>query len=106
MSADDSEENPAAPGELRAVGRPELFATVFITGAAVMAIEIVGTRLIGPVFGVGLFVWSALLAVTLASLAAGYYAGGVLADKHHDARLLGRTVVIAGATLALAPLLH
>lgn len=105
MSAHASDREPAGD-ELRAVGSPELFSTVFITGAAVMTVEIVGTRLIGPVFGVGLFVWSALLAVTLASLAGGYYAGGVLADRKQDPRLLGRTVIVAGVALASAPLLH
>ena len=55
-----------------ALGRVELSSTVFVTGAAVMLIEILGTRVIGPVFGVSLFVWSALLAVTLTSLAIGY----------------------------------
>lgn len=46
---------PATPTS-RAVTGPELFVTVFVTGAAVMTVEIVGTRIIGPVFGVGLFV--------------------------------------------------
>lgn len=108
MSADDSKPRAAAPPEStpRLVGRGELFVTVFVTGAAVMTIEMVGTRLIGPVFGVGLFVWSALLAVTLASLAGGYYAGGVLADRRLDPRLLSKAVVSAGLALLLAPLLH
>lgn len=40
--------------------------------------------MIGRVFGVSFFVWSALLAVTLASLAAGYYLGGVLVDRRPE----------------------
>src|SRR3954468_3182492 len=71
----------------------------------VMAIEIVGTRVIGPVFGVDLFVWSALLAVTLASLAAGYYAGGILADRKPGPTLLGSVVAGSGMLLCLPPLL-
>ena len=63
------------------MAKRELFLTVFATGAAVMVIEILGTRIIGPVFGIGLFVWSALLTVTLGALAVGYYAGGILADR-------------------------
>lgn len=43
--------------------RLALHVTVFATGGVVMTIEVIGTRIIGPVFGVGLFVWSALLAV-------------------------------------------
>jgi spermidine synthase len=78
--------------------------TVFITGAAVMLIEILGTRIIGPVFGVSLFVWSALLAVTLAALAGGYYLGGVLADRTQSPALLSAMVVAAGLLLGTTPL--
>ena len=46
-----------------------------------MVIEILGTRIIGPHFGVGLFVWTALITVTLLALALGYWLGGVLADR-------------------------
>jgi spermidine synthase len=86
--------------------RAELFATVFVTGACVILIEILGTRLIGPVFGVSLFVWSALLAVTLGSLAIGYYVGGVLVDRAPTQRLLGLAVVTAALLLTLVPLLN
>jgi SAM-dependent methyltransferase len=83
--------------------RLELFATVFCTGAAVMVVEIIGTRVIGPVFGVSLFVWAALLAVTLGSLAIGYYAGGVLVDRSPRTRLLGAVVTVSGCLLGLVP---
>jgi hypothetical protein len=96
---------PESPSRARGIGPAELFLTVFVTGAIVMTIEIVGTRIVGPVFGVGLFVWSALLAVTLAALASGYYAGGVLADRRLTPTLLGSVVVAAGALLAFAPFL-
>src|SRR6187431_1328112 len=84
--------------------KPELFITVFVLGASTMVIEIVGTRVIGPVFGVGLFVWSALIAVTLGALASGYYAGGVLADRRLTPTTLGSAVTAAGLLLALASL--
>jgi SAM-dependent methyltransferase len=106
-AADNAAHGPATETEsptLRAV-RAELFATVFVTGGCVILIEIVGTRVIGPVFGVSLFVWSALLAVTLGSLACGYYVGGVLVDRAPRRRLLGLVVVIAGVLLAVVPLL-
>lgn len=101
----------AAKSGLRPLGRVELLGTVFVTGAAALAIEIVGTRIIGPVFGVSLFVWSALLAVTLGALAIGYYVGGVLVDRRPTARLLGVVVTAAGGLLSLArvlriPVLH
>jgi hypothetical protein len=103
---------PTEPGSLAteaanpapALGRAELFSTVFLTGAAVILVEIVGTRVIGPVYGVNLFVWSALLAVTLGSLAVGYYAGGVLVDRTPAPRLLSMVVAAAGVLLGLVPL--
>ena len=81
-----------------------LGATVFIAGAAVMVVEILGTRVLAPVFGVSIFVWAALLSVTLCSLAIGYYAGGALADRFAVKRLLGMVLLAAGAMLSLAVL--
>ena len=54
---------------------------IFISGATVMLIELVGTRIINPIFGSGIYVWSALISITLASLAIGYWIGGIIADK-------------------------
>lgn len=88
------------PGPLP-IGRTELFLTVFVTGAAALTIEILGTRIVGPTFGVSLFVWSALLAVTLGALAAGYYVGGVLIDRVPTPRLLGLAVTASGVLLGL-----
>ena len=56
--------------------------TAFITGAVVMALEILGSRLLAPVFGNSLFVWGALIGVILAAMSSGYAAGGWLADRH------------------------
>ncbi len=81
--------------------RLALLGTVFVTGAAVMAIEIVGTRVIALAFGVNLFVWSALLAVTLGSLATGYYAGGRFIDRTPTLRVMGIAVTAAGVLLGL-----
>jgi len=45
-----------------------LYIIVFIGGASVLAIEILGTRILGPFYGVSLFLWSALITVTLIAL--------------------------------------
>ena len=62
-----------------------MYLQVVVCGAVVMLVEILGTRIIGPVFGVGLFVWSALLSVRLLALAVGYFAGGVWPTKRRRA---------------------
>ena len=54
-----------------------------------MALEILGSRLLAPVFGSSLFVWGALIGVVLAAMSSGYAAGGWLADRRSP------TVVVA-----------
>lgn len=58
-----------------------VYLIVFLTGAAVMVIELLGTRLIAPFYGASLYVWSSLISVTLLALATGYFAGGRWADR-------------------------
>jgi len=82
-----------------------ILTAAFVSGAAVMLVEIVGTRVLTPFFGVGLYVWSALLVVTLGSLSVGYYVGGWLADRHSGAALPFE-LIIAGAGVAIAPVLR
>jgi len=80
-----------------------LFATAFVSGAAVMALEILGSRLLAPVFGNSLFVWGALIGVILAAMSSGYAMGGWLADRHKGAVVLAGLLLGAGAwTLLLA----
>jgi spermidine synthase len=57
---------------------------VFITGAVVMALELVGSRIVAPYLGTSIYVWTSLIGVILASLSLGYYWGGRLADKKPD----------------------
>ena len=45
-----------------------LLSTAFVTGAIVMALEILGSRLLAPVFGNSLYVWGALIGVILAAM--------------------------------------
>lgn len=83
--------------------RAELFATAFISGAVVMALEILGSRLLAPVFGNSLFVWGALIGVILAAMSSGYAMGGWLADRHPGGVVLAGLLVFSGAwTLLLA----
>jgi spermidine synthase len=83
--------------------RAELFATAFISGAVVMALEILGSRLLAPVFGNSLFVWGALIGVILAAMSGGYAMGGWLADRHPGGGVLAGLLVFSGVwTLLLA----
>ena len=81
-----------------------LYGTVTISGAAVMMLELLGTRIIGPFYGVSLYVWSSLISVALIALALGYYLGGLVADKQTRFRL-SYAIAIAGLTTAVIPLI-
>jgi spermidine synthase len=83
-----------------------LYAVVFIAGAAVLAIEILGTRILGPFYGVGLFLWSALISVTLAALSAGYVLGGRWADRGPTPARLAMLLAAAGLWLIAVPWLR
>ncbi|MDN5941671.1 MAG: fused MFS/spermidine synthase [Nitrospira sp.] len=82
-------------------GQLALYATVTLTGAAVMIVELLGTRIIGPFYGVSLYVWSSLIAVTLIALAAGYFLGGLLADRCPGVRLAHIILSSALTTVAI-----
>lgn len=77
---------------------------VFLTGAAILALEISASRLMAPYFGTSLFVWGNILGVVLSALALGYYYGGKLADSHPNTETLGLITWIAGVIIAFIPL--
>lgn len=57
-----------------------LQAIIFVTGAAILALELLASRIMTPYFGVSLYIWSGILSITLVSLALGYWGGGKLAS--------------------------
>ena len=77
--------------------------TAMTSGTAVMAIEVAGARLLSPFFGVGLFVWTALITVTLGALAVGYAGGGVLADRGESPDRLFALLLAAGIAALCVP---
>lgn len=81
-----------------------LILTAALCGALVMVIEVLGSRVIGPFFGVSLFVWTSLITVTLVALAAGYAAGGWLADRKSSPDYLYAIIMAAGLLTAATPL--
>lgn len=68
-----------------------------------MAVEVLGSRVIGPLFGVSLYVWTALISVTLVALALGYAAGGFLCDRNRSPDVLYGLILAAGALVFLIP---
>ncbi|MFA6003809.1 MAG: fused MFS/spermidine synthase [Elusimicrobiota bacterium] len=83
-----------------------VMASLFITGASTLILEIVGTRVISPYYGSSLYCWSALITVTLVALAAGYNLGGRAADRGASLTQFARLLCLGAAAVALVPLLR
>lgn len=81
-----------------------LYFVVFICGGAVLAIEILGTRIIGPYYGVSIYLWSALISITLIALSVGYMIGGRIADRKKSLNVLALIIVLSGFITILMPL--
>ena len=77
----------------------------FIEGASVMATEIIGAKLLAPLFGSSLYVWSSVMALTLGGLAAGYFFGGRISQKENSKRILFFTFFVAGIFIIAIPVI-
>ena len=80
--------------------------TVFLSGALVMVLEMVGGRVLAPHVGTSAIVWTSLIGVVLACLALGAWAGGRFADKTLSRRGLGQALAGAGLGCALTAFCH
>ncbi len=80
---------------------------VFFASGAVLVLETVALRLVGPYVGVSLQVTSSVIGVALAAIAYGAWLGGWLADKYNPRRLVAPALVLAGiATAVTLPLVR
>lgn len=78
---------------------------VFISGASIMALELLGSRLLAPYYGSTLFVWGSLIGITLTGLSAGYSWGGKKSDTEASYQTFSLLIFIAGSYALLTTLL-
>jgi predicted membrane-bound spermidine synthase len=78
---------------------------VFITGACVLVIEVVATRILSPYYGNTIFTVSSVLGIVLAALSFGYYIGGRLADKYPTEKFFYSLIFGSGLTVVMLHLL-
>ncbi len=86
----------------KSVPKPYLILTAITCGTLIMVIEVLGSRVVGPFFGVS-FVWTSLIAVTMIALAAGYMIGGILSDRAKSPDTLYILIGLAGLSTLLIP---
>lgn len=80
---------------------------MFLASGAVLVLEILAVRLLAPYVGLTLEVTTAIIGAALAGIAAGAAAGGWLADRVDERRLLVALLVGGGLlTLLLVPLVR
>ena len=81
-----------------------LYVIVFITGGAILALELLASRIMTPYFGVSLFIWTGILSITLVALAGGYWWGGRLAARGGQTRSLDHLTLLYAVMPGVAAL--
>src|SRR5438046_5170729 len=92
-------------GELNMV-RFLLNIIVFVSGAVLMGLEIVGSRVLAPYFGSSIFVWGSLISVVMAALSLGYYWGGWLSAREPSYGRLLTLLIIPGVVIFFLPFVY
>ena len=77
----------------------------FIEGGALMAVEILSSKIISPYYGTSLYVWAAILGITMGGLALGYFLGGhlSLSEKKSQLKILLLIFAISSFFVWLIP---
>jgi spermidine synthase len=88
---------PTTPATLLTKHSPQ--AVAFLSGAVVLLLEILGTRILAPHLGTSFSVWVNVIGTILGALSLGYYLGGVLADRNQ--KLLPLILLVGACTVAL-----
>ncbi len=80
-----------------------LLLIAFLSGAILMGLELVGSRVLALDFGNSIYVWGSLIGVFLAAMSIGYYLAGKMVDRWPSAGLLAACLVLAGVFVLQLP---
>lgn len=72
---------------------------VFTGGFSVMAIELLGGRIMAPFFGSSIHVWGSIITVFMLALSLGYLSGGWLSLRSPNLTRFGCLFLVAGLTV-------
>jgi len=84
--------------------RIAVLVVAFCSGAALMSLEMIGFRVVQPVFGSDIYVYGSLISVFLGGLALGAFVGGRLADREPSFAMLAGILGFAGVLVVAVPL--
>lgn len=83
-----------------------LLMVVFLTGGAILILEVVATRVLSAYFGNTIYTVSSVISVILFALSTGYYTGGKLADKKDLESLFYKIILVSGMSVWIIYLLN
>jgi predicted membrane-bound spermidine synthase len=75
----------------------------FLEGAAVIAVELLGAKMLSPYYGTSLAVWTAVIGITIGFLTIGYFVGGLFASKNNLLRILSYALALASLFVVIMP---
>jgi predicted membrane-bound spermidine synthase len=70
-------------------------------GFITLGFEMVASRILTPLFGSGIYTWATIISIVVAGLMAGYFLGGLLADRFPDFGFAAVIKFVAAAYLIL-----
>ena len=68
-----------------------------------MGVEMCSSRLMAPFFGTSITIWTTIIGSTMIALTAGYYLGGIIAERAPRASLLGTLLFFAAVFVIFLP---
>ncbi len=75
----------------------------FVEGGALMAVELLSSKLIAPYYGASLYVWTAVLGTTLGGLGLGYYLGSLYSSKEMKRSPTRELFIVSGILVCSMP---
>ncbi len=91
----------AAPAPAAWRRAASLKTVVAVSGAVLMALEILGSRVLAPSYGSSVYVWGSLISTFLVALSVGYALGGRIADRRPS--LAALSIVLSLAAVLMLP---
>ncbi|MHA1547479.1 MAG: fused MFS/spermidine synthase, partial [Alphaproteobacteria bacterium] len=106
MTANSSDNSPAPDAQpihrrlaLSPGGATLVVLDVVTLGFITLGFEMVASRLLTPLFGSGIYTWATIISIVVAGLMAGYFLGGIVADRYPSFGLAAAIKFISSAYL-------